>query len=58
MRVLFVHPSALMYNADRQWGEHQQPVTYELPLPEHRRIDRGSRRELYVHSRRPRQGNA
>lgn len=47
-----------MYNADRQWGEHQQPVTYELPLPEHRRIDRGSRRELYVHSRRPRQGNA
>ena len=39
-----------VYNADRQYAEHQREVRYELPLPQHRDIDRGNRRELYVHS--------
>ncbi len=39
-----------VYNADRQYGEHQREVRYELPRPEHRVIERGNRRELYVHS--------
>jgi magnesium-protoporphyrin IX monomethyl ester (oxidative) cyclase len=40
-----------VYNADRQYGEHQRPVRYELPPPVHRTIERGNRRELYVHGR-------
>jgi magnesium-protoporphyrin IX monomethyl ester (oxidative) cyclase len=40
-----------VYNADRQYGEHERPVRYELPPPVHRTIERGNRRELYVHGR-------
>ena len=36
-----------VYNADRQYADHQQPVRYELPLPH----QVGDRRQLYVHSR-------
>jgi len=38
-----------VYNADRQYGEHQREVRYELPAPDLRPIDRGNRRGLYVH---------
>jgi hopanoid C-3 methylase len=36
-----------VYNADRKYADHQQPVRYELPLPP----QLGHRRQLYVHSR-------
>jgi magnesium-protoporphyrin IX monomethyl ester (oxidative) cyclase len=41
-----------VYNAERQYGEHQRPVRYELPLPEQRAIAAGNRKELYIHSAR------
>jgi len=37
-----------VYNADRQYADHQQPVRYELPLPP---PQLGHRRQLYIHSR-------
>jgi hopanoid C-3 methylase len=37
-----------VYNAGRQYADHQQPVRYELPLPPPRL---GHRSELYIHSR-------
>ena len=37
-----------VYNAGRQYADHQQPVRYQLPLPGPRP---GQRRQLYVHSR-------
>jgi hypothetical protein len=40
-----------VYNAERQYGEHQRPVRYELPPPDLHAVDRGNRRELYVHGR-------
>ncbi len=45
-----------VYNAGRQYADHQRPVEYELPLPP--QTPPGSRRELYVHTRpaAPRQG--
>ena len=39
-----------VYNADRQYGDHQRPVRYQLPLPGPRP---GNRRQLYIHSRPP-----
>jgi hopanoid C-3 methylase HpnR len=38
-----------VYNAERQYADHQRPVRYELPLP--RAAQAGDRRQLYVHSR-------
>jgi len=40
-----------VYNADRQYGDHQMPVTYELPLPDREPIQ--NRKELYIHTRPP-----
>lgn len=37
-----------VYNAGRQYADHQQPVRYELPLPPPRP---GHRSDLYIHSR-------
>jgi hypothetical protein len=37
-----------VYNAGRQYADHQRPVRYELPLPPPRP---GHRSELYIHSR-------
>jgi hopanoid C-3 methylase HpnR len=39
-----------VYNPDIQYADHQLPVAYELPLPEHRPV---GRKELFVHSRTP-----
>ena len=36
-----------VYNADRQYADHHQPVQYELPLPP----QLGHLRQLHVHSR-------
>jgi magnesium-protoporphyrin IX monomethyl ester (oxidative) cyclase len=38
-----------VYNAGRQYADHQRPVDYELPLPP--RALPGDRRQLYVHAR-------
>jgi hypothetical protein len=38
-----------VYNAGRQYADHQRPVRYELPLPPPRRPSHRS--ELYIHSR-------
>jgi hopanoid C-3 methylase len=40
-----------VYNAERQYGEHQRPVRYELPPPDLHAVDRGNRRDLYIHGR-------
>jgi magnesium-protoporphyrin IX monomethyl ester (oxidative) cyclase len=37
-----------VYNAQRQYADHLEPVRYELPVPEHRSV---GRQELYVHTR-------
>lgn len=37
-----------VYNAGRQYADHQQPVTYQLPMPPRQP---GHRSELYIHSR-------
>lgn len=39
-----------VYNAPRQYGDHQREVRYELPVPEHHEVGLKNRRELYVHS--------
>lgn len=38
-----------VYNAERQFADHRQPVRYELPLPSHTAPHR--RQGLYLHSR-------
>ncbi|MEU0337817.1 hopanoid C-3 methylase HpnR [Streptomyces bobili] len=38
-----------VYNPARQLADHDRPVRYELPMPEH--LDVGDRRQLYVHTR-------
>jgi hopanoid C-3 methylase len=38
-----------VYNARRQYADHQRPVAYELPLPP--QALPGDRRQLYVHAR-------
>lgn len=38
-----------VYNAKRQYADHQVPVAYELPQPQHREVAVKDRRELYVH---------
>jgi hypothetical protein len=38
-----------VYNADRQYADHQRPVDYELPLPS--RGLPGGRAQLYIHNR-------
>lgn len=40
-----------VYNAKRQFGDHAEPVRYELPVPEHHAIDIRDRKELYIHTR-------
>ena len=47
-----------VYNADRQYADHQRPVRYQLPLPQPALP--GGRRQLYVHTRPapPRTGRA
>jgi magnesium-protoporphyrin IX monomethyl ester (oxidative) cyclase len=43
-----------VYNADRQYADHQRPVRYELPRPAGHHgapLDGGSRRQLYLHAR-------
>jgi hopanoid C-3 methylase len=40
-----------VYNADRQYADHQRPVRYQLPLPGPRP---SNRRQLYIHPRPPR----
>ncbi|HET9972457.1 MAG TPA: hopanoid C-3 methylase HpnR [Streptosporangiaceae bacterium] len=37
-----------VYNAGRQYADHQQPVRYEIPMPPPRP---GQRSDLYIHSR-------
>jgi len=39
-----------VYNADRQFGDHQREVRYELPLPDHHAV---ARQELFIHHRAP-----
>ncbi|MGI8760154.1 MAG: hopanoid C-3 methylase HpnR [Jatrophihabitantaceae bacterium] len=38
-----------VYNAERQYRDHLQPVRYELPLPQQHSIAPRDRRALYVH---------
>ena len=38
-----------VYNARRQYADHQRPVDYELPLPPHALP--GDRHQLYIHNR-------
>jgi magnesium-protoporphyrin IX monomethyl ester (oxidative) cyclase len=40
-----------VYNQTRQLGDHQRPVQYELPVPDHRQVVRQSRSDLYIHPR-------
>lgn len=42
-----------VYNAERQYGEHQREVRYELPVPRHRKM--APRGDLYIHTRPVRQ---
>jgi hopanoid C-3 methylase len=39
-----------VYNADRQFSDHQRDVRFELPIPEHHAV---SRQELFIHHRAP-----
>ncbi len=39
-----------VYNADRQYGEHQRPAEYLLPPPVQRPVARPDRKELYIHT--------
>ncbi|HET9072237.1 MAG TPA: hopanoid C-3 methylase HpnR [Acidimicrobiales bacterium] len=38
-----------VYNADRQFGEHQRPVRYSMPLPPEQPVLVPDRQEMYVH---------
>lgn len=40
-----------VYNAGRQYADHQRPVDYELPLPPQHQAQPVDRRQLYVHTR-------
>ncbi|MBO2463054.1 hopanoid C-3 methylase HpnR [Actinomadura violacea] len=40
-----------VYNAGRQYGDHQRKVRYELPVPDHRSVGPAGRKELYIHER-------
>ncbi len=40
-----------VYNPERQYADHFRDVRYELPLPEHRHMDRREREQLYIHRR-------
>jgi magnesium-protoporphyrin IX monomethyl ester (oxidative) cyclase len=41
-----------VYDGTRQYADHQRPVRYELPVPDHRSMAAPrDRRELYVHPR-------
>jgi magnesium-protoporphyrin IX monomethyl ester (oxidative) cyclase len=40
-----------VYNAGRQYADHQRPVRYELPLPPPSPVEAVDRRQLYVHTR-------
>jgi magnesium-protoporphyrin IX monomethyl ester (oxidative) cyclase len=40
-----------VYNAERQFRDHQQPVRYELPVPEQHAVAPRDGRELYIHAR-------
>ncbi len=37
------------YNANRQLGDHDGPVRYELPVPQHHAVGPRDRKQLYVH---------
>ena len=39
-----------VYNADRQYGEHQREVKYQLPEPAKHVPERLDRKELYIHT--------
>ena len=39
-----------VYNADRQLHDHELPVQYELPVPDHHAVGQRQRRELYIHA--------
>lgn len=39
-----------VYNAARQYGDHQREVRYELPVPAHHEVGARERRELYIHT--------
>jgi hypothetical protein len=38
-----------VYNADRQYSEHLQPVAYQLPPPAEHPVTMPDPRQLYVH---------
>jgi len=38
-----------VYNADRQYAEHLQPVEYQLPPPAEHPVTMPDRKELYIH---------
>lgn len=40
-----------VYNPRRQYADHQRPVHYELPVPQHRDVGPRDRTELYIHTR-------
>ncbi len=40
-----------VYNADRQLHDHERPVRFELPVPDHHEVAPRDRRGLYVHPR-------
>ena len=40
-----------VYNAGRQYADHQRPVDYELPLPPQPQAHPVDRRQLYMHTR-------
>jgi hopanoid C-3 methylase HpnR len=42
-----------VYNPRRQLADHQRPVRYELPLPQHHLMDVADRRQFYIHTRVP-----
>jgi magnesium-protoporphyrin IX monomethyl ester (oxidative) cyclase len=39
-----------VYNADRQYAEHQRPVHYQLPPPAAHPVDKPDRKQLYIHA--------
>jgi hopanoid C-3 methylase len=40
-----------VYNGARQYADHQQPVRYQLPLPDHHPVPPRQRSDLYIHPR-------
>ncbi len=43
-----------VYNADRQYAEHQRQARYLLPAPTQTPVARANRKELYIHAPSPR----